>query len=286
MNIHTRYDNTLIINKNNMISYFGEITDIPYHNDGVINGILGNDAFYFIHADGNVEIQHHEGDPIYLGTNDIVHIDGNYDSVFLLHVDGTVSMLDHNNHMTKLQLQDVVDISCGDNHAVFLISNGDVYGIGSNEYDQLHLQNEYYDTPTKIPMFHINKISCASNISMFLYGNIIHIIGDFFEYTSSKLVIVDDVENMYAGDMHALITSKNGDVYGIGNPLDGIFGSKDTEFYHNPKKLDITNIINISSKATHSIFLSANGTISGCGDNTSGQIIPYYDKIVKIDPFN
>lgn len=80
---------------------------------------------------------------------------------------------------------------------------------------------------------------------------------------------------MSKSDTHALIITADGKVLSVGNNEQGQCGHMEESTLYKPKLIDKFTDINIVQVATgkkHSLFLSDNGIVYACGDNSFGQI--------------
>jgi len=149
----------------------------------------------------------------------------------------TIQKITHFNGTT------ITQIACGQNHTIFLASDGIIYGCGRNEYGQLGLgyTTSSQSTPHVITFFsgiNISQIACGYNHTIFLAGD--------------------------------------GKLYSCGYNLYGQLGLGHTTTpqstiqeitYFNDK-----NITQIASSGSHAIFLASNGSVYSCGSNEYGQL--------------
>lgn len=113
-------------------------------------------------------------------------------------------------------------------------SNGDYYGIGSNNSGLLGLGS---------------------------YGNI-------RSYTKLPL---DATDKLYIGNYYALVLKKDGSVYGAGSNSDGALGLGNISSISTYTKIGIENVVKIYTNFRTSVFLTADGSLyyTGLlGDNT------------------
>ncbi len=156
-------------------------------------------------------------------------------------------------------IEDVVQMSHGDNHMLFLLSNGTVLGCGNNISGQLGPNMGYYQ---------------------------------------NKFIIdgLDDIIQVATGFGFSLALRSDGCVYGFGDNSSGQLGIPMTKCYNNvfPPILipNLTNIVQIATEYRHSLALTIDGKVYAWGDNQLGlsdinstnipTLIPNIDKIVSV----
>jgi alpha-tubulin suppressor-like RCC1 family protein len=165
----------------------------------------------------------------------------------------------------------IVAISAGNEHSLFLDSNGKVYSCGQNLYGQLGR------ITTKIISTDPNYLSTlGSNIK---YDDIITQITDN----------ISDIVAISAGGYHSLFLDSNGRVYSCGQNRCGQLGRitsnivilhdgfvvwvQDYQYDDIPVQItNISNIVAISAGNEHSLFLDSNGKVYSCGHNSFGEL--------------
>jgi len=196
----------------------------------------------------------------------------------------------------------IVSIKCGGTHTMFLTNNGKVYGCGNNRNGELGLGNTETDplTPTLLDTtpfntLTISAIACGTNHTIFLtndgevYGCGVNDLGqlglgDSIIQTSSPTLLDPSYFNsstIYAiacGANCTMFITNDGKVYGCGINTSGQLGlGHTTSPILTPTLLDTSpfNTLTISAiacGANHTIFLTNDGKVYGCGSNTSGQL--------------
>ena len=148
--------------------------------------------------------------------------------------------LGHNDAVTGIQRVDLtlpenVDIkqvSAGRDHSIILLSNGDVYGFGANNEDQLGEKDSF--SPIKIKFDQgIGTIGCGSSFTIAL--------------------------------------DENGNLFGLGSNEDGQLGMGDVESFSTPTKL-ISLVKSFSCGYHHLAIITYDGKVLTTGDNDYGQL--------------
>ena len=139
----------------------------------------------------------------------------------------------------------IVKVAAGDGHSLFLTNSGVVYGVGRNIEGQLgvgDIINRNCITPiTSLSGIVIEKIYCGLNYSMFI------------EKTTGKVYVCG---NNVWGQL------------GIGDTVNRTTATLLTYF-------TITNIqviVDISPSSYHTHFITATGTVFGCGAQHDGRL--------------
>jgi alpha-tubulin suppressor-like RCC1 family protein len=139
----------------------------------------------------------------------------------------------------SLRTEEIIDVSAGTIHSLFLTSQGQVYGCGSNKRGQLGTENQI---EKKIPTL-IESIK------------------------SVKVIAIS------AGRCHSLILDHRGQVFGFGDNENGQLGLGDQANRYLPVLvLRVNKIVAISAGGFHSLVLNDQGQIYSFGSNSSGQL--------------
>ena len=133
-------------------------------------------------------------------------------------------------------------ISCGSAYTMVLMTDGTIYGTGSNSFGQLGINNS---TSVNILTLMINSTGKTPKI-------------------------------ISSGSSHFVLLMTDGTLYGTGSNGNGELGLGNTV----SSKTTLTSIpnttnkvpVNISSGSSHTIVLMSDGTVYGTGLNTSGQL--------------
>jgi len=207
-------------------------------------------------------------------------------------------------------MKDIVKIVCGYKHILFLNADGNVYGIGDNQYGQLSLPKLEYYIPSILNISNVYDIVCYLNHSVFLtnrgevyicgqgiskdlvkIGDNISCIstqqGYILMYSSimSKLYIYIISEEkrvaismnykivkIVSGTGYSIFLDPYGNVYGLGENTQGQLGLGSIISVDHLHKINIDNIIDIACGYQHTIFIKKDGTVYGCGSNMNYQL--------------
>jgi alpha-tubulin suppressor-like RCC1 family protein len=202
--------------------------------------------------------------------------------------------------------KNIIDVQLGDDHSVFLCSDGTVYSCGYNFDGQLGLgNNNNYYTPTQITdISNVSAISCGRDHTLFLCSNgTVYSCGDnndgqlgLDDYDDrnipTQITDVSNVLKIAAGSRFSMFLLNNGSIYGTGLNEDGQLGVGDKNDYTVPTPVILSNfsstVVSISSGRYHTLFLCSDGSVYGAGRNNDGQIglesTSDYDTPTQIDP--
>ena len=140
---------------------------------------------------------------------------------------------------SDLSIDEVESLSCGFQHTLALKTDGTVWVTGLNEYGQLGTGDNN------------NRISFT------------------------KLNDIDDVTSIICGRYHTFILKNDGSLWGCGQNSSGQLGLNDTTD-RNVFTQVTTNVNNdvsqIACGAYHTFILKNDGSLWGCGQNSSGQL--------------
>ena len=131
----------------------------------------------------------------------------------------------------------IIDIKCGKKHTVLLTENGDIFTSGSDYCKQLGRK-----------------------------------INSYFASTFGKIESTLKYIRIECGDYHTMCIDSNNTLHCFGNNSNGQLGVGDTKERGEPTEFPIPNIINISSRGTHSFIKTSSNEIFGFGMNKHGQL--------------
>jgi hypothetical protein len=171
----------------------------------------------------------------------------------------------------------VVQAAIGDYHILYIKSNGNLYGIGYNNYGQLGTG----DTTTRTSSYLIdtNVVSCAvSDYTSYyikndntLYGigynNYGQLgIGANYNNQITASMITGSVKQVSAANNCALFVSLDGTLYGMGYNSNGQLGTGDYTSYDVPT-ISTTNVSKVSCGEDFTYIIKNDGTVLATGDN-------------------
>jgi alpha-tubulin suppressor-like RCC1 family protein len=183
-------------------------------------------------------------------------------------------------------------ISAGNSHTLFLKNDGTVYACGMNEHGELGMgENDMYPryTPVIIPtLVDIIQVSAGERYSLFLksdgtvyacgvtvFGNLgIPIYDVDAIHVPTQIPGLNNIKHIVAGS-HSLFLKTDGTVYACGNNNTGQIGmgEDDLDAKYTPTLIPgLTDVKQITSGASFTLFLKTNGTVYACGYNQYGQL--------------
>ena len=199
----------------------------------------------------------------------------------------------------------ITQITMNTSHSLFLHSTGIVYACGGNSYGQLGLNNyNQYTTLQQVKgvggtgtISGITQISAGNYHSLFLHSSgAVYACGtgvngqlglnDSGQYTSLQQVkgvggtgTISGITQISAGSYHSLFLHSSGIVYTCGDNSYGQLGLNNMTAQSTLQQVlgvngsgNISGVTKISAGDTHSIFLSSDGTVYVCGNNSDGQL--------------
>jgi len=193
----------------------------------------------------------------------------------------------------------ISQIASGNQHTMFLASNGKVYGVGYNCYGNLGLgHTTQQNTPQEITYFttnniNITQIECGFYHTMFIAsdgkvyscgynGNGQLGLGNTTNQSTPQEITYFtnngiNITQVTSGGNHIIFIASNGKVYGVGKNSNGNLGLGDTTHRYTPVEItyfttnDI-NIIQVECITEHTIFIASDGKVYGVGHNGYGQL--------------
>jgi len=199
---------------------------------------------------------------------------------------------------------DIIDISCGSQFTLFLKNDGNLYSCGHNNYYQLgYSRPNKQDKPKRISTASaVEKIFSGSNCSFYIdnrydaygfgYNGSGHLgLGVGVELSTKVLptkVDLDNVLSISCGLNFNVFLSyrltRDGeeikDVFSCGRG--GHLGLGDTDYRYSPTRIDIDNVIEISSGNGHTLFLKNDNTVYSYGINTKPSQIDSFTNVKLI----
>jgi alpha-tubulin suppressor-like RCC1 family protein len=186
-------------------------------------------------------------------------------------------------------------ISCGGSHTIVLMTDGTIYGCGSNSYGQLGNGSTGSTISSLVQMTSVpNKtpaaISCGAYYTIVrmtdgtIYGcgaNSNGQLGNGSTGSNSSLVQMTLPANktpaaISCGGSHTIVLMTDGTIYGCGENFFGQLGNGSIAFIKS-SLVQMTSVSNktpaaISCGGSHTIVRMTDGTIYGCGYNNDGQL--------------
>jgi len=200
---------------------------------------------------------------------------------------------------------DVVNVSVGQ-HSLFVKNDGTVYGCGNNTYGQLGLSNITTPYTTLQQVLGVNGSGYISDIvhvtssmeySLFLksdgtvYSCGVNSVGNLGLGNTTRYITLQQVKGVggsgfisnivqvSGGFYNSLFLKSDGTVYGCGHNTYGQLGLNTGTNYNTLQQILgvngsglMSNIVQISCGAYHTLFLKSDGTVYSCGYNGDGQL--------------
>lgn len=177
-------------------------------------------------------------------------------------------------------------IAAGNNHSLYLKSDGTVWSVGDNYGGQLGDGTRLYKTVLRLVMSGVKAIAAGSasigTHSLFLKtdgtvwavgenGN-----GELGDGTTDDkeipIQILTGVKAISAGRFHSLFLKTDGSVWATGSNFNGRLGNGlATGSTLTPVQV-LTGVQAISAGGNHSLFLKTNGSLWATGENAHGQL--------------
>ena len=192
-------------------------------------------------------------------------------------------------------LKTIKTVLTGDNHTIVLMTDGTLYGSGSNGYGQLGLGSApSVSVFTQIPPPNgkiIKSVSCGGNsVIVLMTDNTLYVTG---KNSNGQLGIAQDnktdiyvltqpdttfqagktIQTIFGGSFSTIITMTDNTVYGagIGNLL-GLSDSNDRTVFTLLSMPTNKIMQTVAGGNAHNIFLMKDGTLYGSGNNSYGQL--------------
>lgn len=208
--------------------------------------------------------------------SDVVKLISNNRSTFYLTKFGEVYFYENNTACSKLDISHIVDIACGSGHAVFLSDIGEVYTwiTFAKNFGQSGVPDDkYVGNINKVNLRHIDKICAGGNSSMALnhagevysWGANDH--GQLGlghrenQYFPQKVIFQNEKEKekvtkISCGNTHSIFLTEKNNIYGCGHNNFYRFGVDHIENILLPRKLNISDIVDIGCGKYSTIVLT------------------------------
>ena len=195
-------------------------------------------------------------------------------------------------------LHSIKDISCSTSHSICLDLNGNVFTFGRNDYGALGVYADsstllYSHEPQMLQLSLIQQVACGEYFSICLsdngelysfgyneFGQLGH--GDIKNYYfPKKIEILKDVDFIECGGCYSICKTLNDSIYCWGANNHGQLGIGNTIHQYTPYQCMNCpdNIVDIKCGMVHTLILTSNHEVFGCGSNALGQLGKTVDNI-------
>ncbi|XP_059611056.1 uncharacterized protein LOC132257957 [Phlebotomus argentipes] len=167
--------------------------------------------------------------------------------------------------------EEIRDLSCNTKHCLVLLRNGQLYQF-SVEKNQMIMLNFISTEDSSEQKNQITHVACGEtkNIAITNQNAVYDIPSKIHKFEKHV-----KIQKISCGHEHALLLTKNGDVYSWGNGLRGQLGHGSLENHTKPELIEALSgikILDISAGGWHSAAVSAFGDLYTWGWNVSGQL--------------
>lgn len=198
------------------------------------------------------------------------------------------------------KLQNIMKVACGNEFSLFLENSGNVLACGRNLDGQLGINtsidtkiNNYVLSSNNIKLQNIIDIGCGGRHSLFIENtkrvlacgyNTRGQLGYNYSLGSNLPIYIPQINNVIqvsGGNLFSLFLQDTGKVLACGANDYGQLGINDSSVIdiYTPAYVknkagtsDLTNIVQIATGSSHSVFLQDDGKVLSCGYNLSGQL--------------
>jgi alpha-tubulin suppressor-like RCC1 family protein len=201
--------------------------------------------------------------------------------------DGTAGFGNHFLIPQAVTVSNVTAIAAGAEHSLFLMSNGSLWGMGSDDSGQLGGGTSgptvQFPLPEIIVASNVTAIAAGSGFSLFLKNdgslwamgqNWCGQLGD--GTTSDALepeqIVASNVTAVAAGQYHSLFLQRDGSLWGMGYNQFGQLGDGTYNDAHLPEQIVASNVTAIAAGYDHSLFIKSSGSLWSVGENFCGQL--------------
>ncbi len=186
-------------------------------------------------------------------------------------------------------------VSGGDEHTLFVLSDGSLWSMGLNSNGQLGTNSlSSFDNPIEIRTNGVVTVVAGGSHSLFLrsdntlwgmgsdqYGQL----GDnstFDKFAPEELAI--NVTAMAAGENHSLYIKSDGSLWAMGRNAFGQLGDGTTNDHHIAVQIMPGGVVAVAAGENHSLFIKSDGSLWGMGLNNAGQLGDAFNAI-HLTPF-
>lgn len=184
----------------------------------------------------------------------------------------------------------VTAIAAGANHSLFVKSDGSLWAMGANAIGQL---GNGTTTPSLVPEMIVSSgvsgVAAGEQFSLFVKTDgsawamgwdLVGQLGDGgsstnASYTAEKILSAN-VTAIAAGDAHSLFIIGDGTMWATGLDQSGQLGDGNSSFSiynrYTPEEIESSNITAIAAGGSTTLFIQADGSLWGAGNNAFGQL--------------
>ena len=255
------------------------------------------------------------------GLNEVVEISANNEHSVYLTSDGTAWSAGRNNYgklgdgsatnsdnpvqvmdANGIEMSGIVGISTGNNHSVFLKSDGTTWAVGANSFNQLgdgssvnrtapvqvvHANGSGLKNVTGVSTIGWHTVYSRSDGTVWATGH--NNSGQLGDGTTSKLTTpaevvntegngLKDVVDLSAGHSSTAYLKEDGTVWAFGANTYGQLGDGTTTDRSTPVQVmdvngsEFSGVIDISRGAFHTVYIKEDSTVWAVGRNNTGQL--------------
>ena len=180
----------------------------------------------------------------------------------------------------------VSTLAAGSAHSLLIKSDGSLWGMGDNDYDQLGLGDfatYQYDSPTQLVSPNVIAIAAGDEHSLFikaggsLWGMGDNSAGDLGDGTTTERSLPVQIEPsnvtaIAAGLGYSLFVEADGSLWAMGFNNHGQLGDGTTTDRHSPALIVTSNVVAVAAGGNSSFFIKSDGSLWAMGLNGSGQL--------------
>jgi alpha-tubulin suppressor-like RCC1 family protein len=230
--------------------------------------------------------------PIEIVTNNVTAIAAGYHHSLFLKSDGSLWAMGGNNsgqlgdgttdsgqyqtnEPEEIISSGVIAIAAGQDHSLFVKSDGSLWGMGGAFIDT--------NQPEEIVTNGVTAIAAGGGFSLFLksdgslwamgdnnYGELGD--GTFNNTNQPQEIVASNVTAVTAGEYHSLFLKSDGSLWTMGENDRGQLGDGTFNSTNQPEKIVTSNVTAIVAGLEHSLFLKSDGSLWAMGFNGYGQL--------------
>lgn len=152
----------------------------------------------------------------------------------------------------------ISQVRAGHNHLIMVGRKGSLAVLGANESMQLGIRQRERRADKSLEVTHL------------------------VSYSKHKATADNTIVDAGAGGFHSIAISASGAGLGWGSNFNGQLGDGSTEPQLFPANNIVANIAKVSCGLTHTLLLTRDGKVYGCGNNTASQLGLQENKIVSV----